>query len=137
MSHLKTKIASMVLMLISGIGLIRCTPPPIQTQSSFNIMIHENRFTPDTLYVNTSSEVILNITNETSESHDWIILTEPYFSPYHKGEVESYYKVTVPAGETIKTTFIAPATAIQLDIVCENENCVLAGMRARLIVVQK
>ncbi len=137
MGRLIIKVASYFFIFLAWLGLAGCTPPPIQTHNSFNIVIQENQFSPDTLFVNTDSEIDVSISNETSESHDWIILVEPYFSPYRKGETEPYLQVSVPAGETLQTSFISPSTAIQLDIVCENEDCVLAGMRARLIVVEK
>lgn len=123
-------ILAMTLMLTSG-----CTPPPIQTCTDLEIQITEKGFEPGTVYVPAGETITVTFTNSTQTEHSWIILAEPYFSPYQDDKLDAYYEITIPARESMTDTFTAPQTGIQLDIVCENEQCIEAGFRGRFVVV--
>jgi plastocyanin len=127
-------VATLALTLVLASG---CTPPPIQTSTNLEIQITEEGFEPGTVYVPAGQTVNVTLTNLTQSEHSWIILAEPYFSPYQDETLEVYFELSIPAGESQTDTFIAPQTGIQLDIICENEQCIEVGFRGRLVVVDQ
>lgn len=114
----------------------RCSSPPIQAETTLTIEITDQGFIPGDVYVPTGQEISVTIINKTGSDHAWIVLAEPYFSPYQADTPDVFYEILVPAGKSMTDTFTAPATGIQLDIICENELCIEAGFRGRFIAVE-
>jgi plastocyanin len=114
-----------------------CNAPTIHPETSIEVQISDKGFTPDVLYVPTGKEIKITLINSTQEDHNWIILADSYVNPYLQGPPDVYFEVEVPAGKTIYTSFNSPKSPIQLDVVCENEECIKAGMNSLLVVVEK
>ena len=125
-------ITTAVLLLAAG-----CSPPPIQAETSLTIEITEKGFIPGDVFVPIGREITVTIINKTGSDHAWTVLAEPYFSPYQTDAPDVFYEILVPAGKSMKDTFTAPATGIQLDIICENELCIEAGFRGRFIAIEE
>jgi len=121
-----------ILSFISG-----CTPPPIQTSTDLNIEITELGFNPGIVYIPAGQKIKVTVTNSTDSQHSWVILREPYFSPYKSDTLDVFYEISVPSGESKTESFKSPETAIQLDIICENELCTEAGLHGKIIVVEE
>ncbi len=124
--------ALLTLFLIAG-----CNPPEILPETSIDVQISDKGFIPDVLYVPTGKEIYVTLTNSTQEDHNWVILADSYVNPYLQGPPTVYFEVEVPAGRIINTSFLSPKSPIQLDIVCENDECIKAGMNSLLVVVDK
>lgn len=124
----------LVFLLVFASG---CTPAPIQTSTNLEIQITDKGFDPGKVYVPAGQSITVTITNMTKSEQSWIILAEPYFNPYQDQTSDVYYKLSIPAGDTQTATFLAPQTGIQLDIICENERCIEAGLRGSFVVVDE
>jgi plastocyanin len=133
----RNRLLSVLILAVILASAAGCAPPSIQTASSLTVQITEKGFTPAEVYVPAGQEITIQVTNKTDSDHIWIILAEPYFSPYQADAPDVYYQITIPAGESITDTFTAPTTGIQLDIICENELCIEAGFRGRFIAVDE
>ncbi len=125
-------ILAFMLVLASG-----CTPPPMQTSTNLDIQITDKGFNPGIVYVPAGQSITVTLTNMTQSEHSWIILTESYFNPYQDQTLDVYYELSIPAGDTQTGTFLAPQTGIQLDIICENEQCIEAGLHGSFVVVDE
>lgn len=117
--------------------MVGCSAPPLLLETSLEVQISEKGFTPDALYVPTGKELSVTLTNTTTTDHKWIILADPYVNPYVQGSPSVYFQIDVPAGKTVNTSFLTPESPIQLDVVCENDACIKAGMNAILVVVEQ
>jgi plastocyanin len=130
-------IASLFIVFISIHIMAGCNAPPIHPETSIEVQISDKGFTPDVLYVPTGKEIKITLTNSTQEDHNWIILADSYVNPYLQDPPAVYFKIDVPAGKTINTSFFSPKSPIQLDVVCENDECIKAGMNSLLVVVEE
>jgi plastocyanin len=123
--------------LVSILILAGCSAPEIHPETRLEVQISEKGFTPDVLYVPAGKEITITLTNSTEVDHKWIILVDSYVNPFLQDPPTVYFQITVPAGETVNSTFLSPKSPIQLDVVCENEACIKAGMNALLVVVNQ
>lgn len=107
---------------------------------NIRITMTDFKFNPDEFTVPAGQEIAISATNNGAITHDFIIiqLGEDVGDNYDsEDEGKIYWKVEVPAGENITTTFTAPSAPGEYQIVCGIPGHYVAGMAATLLVVEE
>ncbi len=107
---------------------------------SINVTMTDFAFSPNSFTVPAGEQISLDITNNGAVTHSFIIMkagheVQGHFTDADKPNV--YWEATaIPAGESVKTSFTAPAQAGAYQILCGVAGHFEAGMVAKLSVVE-
>lgn len=136
---MKWKIGSGVVVLLFAIGA--CGGD--DASSEISVTTEEFSFTPDDWTVPAGEDVTIEITNNGSVDHEWVILQDgvQVASEDDLPDTEEelladfvYWEEEVGAGETGTFTFTAPAAG-EYQIICAIEDHFNAGMQGTLTAV--
>jgi uncharacterized cupredoxin-like copper-binding protein len=107
---------------------------------SIHVTMTDFAFSPNAFTVPAGEEIAVELTNNGAVAHSFIIMqagqnVQSHFTEADKSKV--LWEVTaVPPGESMKTSFTAPADAGEYEIVCGVAGHFEAGMVAKLRVVK-
>jgi uncharacterized cupredoxin-like copper-binding protein len=123
---------SLVLIACSGSG----TP-----SKSVKVTMTDFSFSPNTFTVPAGQPISIEVTNNGAVQHSFLIMKQGHQIQAHFTEADKtnvYWEVaSVPAGESVRDTFTAPADPGEYQIVCGIAGHFEAGMVAKLKVVQQ
>jgi uncharacterized cupredoxin-like copper-binding protein len=131
---MKSKVMVLVvLVIIASLALTACGPKKV----SFDITLSDFKFDPNTWEVPAGAEVTLNLTNEGTQEHEWVLMvlgkdaTIP-FSEDDEGNI--FWEHEVQPGESASVTFTAPTEPGEYHIVCGTAGHLEEGMRGTLTI---
>ena len=93
----------------------------------------EFSFSPDAWMAGPGSEVTFQFENQGSVFHYWIILSSPIGSESEFSEDLIVFETSAEAGETVTSTFTAPAAGTY-QVICKVPGHFSAGMEGLLTV---
>lgn len=93
----------------------------------------EFHFTPTSWTVTADEEVTLTFTNDGTEEHEWVILSEPITSGDEFSEDLVIWEMEAAPGASAKDTFTAPAAGTY-QVICALEGHFDSGMEGELTV---
>lgn len=103
--------------------------------NSIDVKMSDFKFTPDTWTVAAGKEITLNISNEGTVAHDWVLMLKPVEKPFDDADKANVVTdFTLDPGKSEAVKFTAPATAGEYQVVCGIPGHLEAGMVAKLIV---
>jgi uncharacterized cupredoxin-like copper-binding protein len=126
--------AALFAMLVGACG---GSAQPASTELSVQMV--EFSFTPANTSVPADSTVTLNLTNDGTVEHNWVLMeagyeAEPPFNEQDQAHVLEEF--SVPPGTEQSFTFQAPAGAGEYQVVCSVAGHLEAGMEGTLTVTQ-
>jgi plastocyanin len=110
---------------------------PAGGSASVDVTTTEYQFTPAAWTVPAGSSVTVNLTNNGSEEHEWVLLKQgtAVTAPFDADDEEKvFWEIEAEAGEGTTGTFSAPAEAGQYTIVCGVAGHFENGMQGTLTV---
>lgn len=125
-----------LLVLILSVFLTSCGRS--QPSTAIKVNMTDFAYNPNRFVVPSGREITLDIVNNGSVVHNFIImkagtLPEQNFHEMDKSNI--YWKIELTPGQNATTSFTAPSKAGEYLIVCSTEGHYEAGMTARLVVV--
>jgi len=114
-------------MLFAGLMLSACGPKKV----SFDVELSDFKFTPGAFEVPTGAEVTLNLTNDASVVHEFVVMklgtqVSMPFDDNDEGNV--FWEAEVEPGSAGTFTFTAPSEAGEYQLVCGTPGHLEAGM---------
>lgn len=106
------------------------------SSNAIDVTMTDFAFTPNSWTVTANTEVTLNIKNDGSVSHTWVLMSKavtPPFSDANKADV-IYTSPEIQPGQSQTVTFTAPGTAGDYEVVCDIPGHLEAGMEGKLTV---
>lgn len=108
------------------------------SQTEFNVTMNEFSFDPNSLTVPAGEQITLNLVNEGSLEHNFVIMekgveVEGSWSDAYQDDIY-YENVNNPAGQESTASFSSPAEAGEYEILCTVPGHLEAGMRGTLTV---
>ena len=97
-------------------------------------------YNPNRFVVPSESEVTLDIGNNGSVVHNFIVMKAnalPDQNLHEMDESNIYWKIELTPGQNATTSFTTPSAVGEYVIVCSTEGHYEAGMTAKLVVVAK
>lgn len=116
-----------------------CGGPAEPTSAELSVQMVEFSFTPANLSVPAESTVTLNLTNDGTVEHNWVLMevgyeAEPPFTEQDQSHVLEEF--SVPAGSQQSFTFTAPSGGGEYQVVCSVAGHLEAGMEGKLTVTE-
>ncbi len=107
--------------------------------TTLDVTLSDFKFTPDTFVVPAGKEITLNLKNEGTVEHEFVIMklgttVGEHFGPEDEDNI--YWEVETAEGESKTVTFIAPSEPGEYQVVCGIEGHLEAGMVGKLVVVK-
>ena len=107
-------------------------------KTSYRVTLTDFAYTPNQLTVPAGEEITLDAANTGAVIHNFIIMnlgasTGTEFTAEDDANV--YWKLEIPAGGSVTTTFTAPTEPGEYEIVCSTPGHLQAGMVGKLVVV--
>lgn len=131
--------AIIVLTLVGMLVLSACGGGGGSSGGATNVTVTmtEFKFDPPTVTVSAGAKVNLTLTNNGTTQHSWVVMKQGTkvsgtFTDADKANI--YFSQVVDAGKTVNTTFTAPSTAGDYQIVCDLPGHLEAGMQGTLTV---
>ena len=106
--------------------------------TTIDVIFAEFTFTPAEFTVPAGQEITLNATNNGAVVHEFVIMKFGTTVGENFGDEDLaniYWKVEVEPGASVTATFTAPAEPGEYQVVCGTAGHYMAGMIAKLIVV--
>lgn len=125
-----------LLVLILSVFLTSCGRS--QPSTAIKVNMTDFAYNPNRFVVPSGREIALDIVNNGSVVHNFIIMkagTLPEQNVHEMDKSTIYWKIELTPGQNAITSFTAPSKAGEYLIVCSTEGHYEAGMTARLVVV--
>ncbi len=125
---------SLVLSLAACGGAGKAAVP----SATINVALTEFKFMPDTFTVPAGQQITLNAKNNGTVVHNFVImkLGASASTPWSDANVPNvYWQLQLEPGASQSTTFTAPSTPGDYQVVCSTPGHLEAGMTANLTVV--
>ena len=125
----------MFVLILSGCG------PFGGPSTSISMTMTDFTFLPNTLTVPAGEEITLKVTNSGAVAHDFMIMKLGHELSSHEhvdenAHANAYWEQDLlQAGDTLQSTFMAPAEPGEYQILCGVAGHLAAGMVGRLTVV--
>ena len=134
---MRLKYALLILMvpLLAGCG----APKANRASTDLKVTMTEFMFQPSQFTVPAGKQITLDATNNGSIIHNFVIMklgTQVTLPFSEDDEANTYWKLALNPGESIKTSFTAPSEAGDYQVVCSTSGHAEAGMIAKLTVVK-
>jgi len=115
-----------------------CVPDPtvIPGNSSYDVVISDNRFIPNSWRVSAGKEITLNITNQDARLHDITILLRPAVLPI-EDPADIYFQQTLEPGRLTGVHFTAPQAPGEYQVISSQPGDGDTGLSGKLVVVQE
>lgn len=107
--------------------------------TDLKVTMTEFTFQPSQFTVPAGQEISLEATNNGAIVHNFVILklgTQVTLPFSEDDEANTYWKLALNPGESIKTSFMAPSDPGDYQVVCSTAGHAEAGMIAKLTVVK-
>ena len=132
------KYAWISLLVVLSLALASCGGGGGGASKDIRVTMTDFKFAPDKFTVPAGQQISLSATNNGAITHDFIIMklgtqVGDHYSSANEPEV--YWKIEVPAGQSVKETFTAPADLGEYQVLCGIPGHYEAGMVAKLVVV--
>jgi uncharacterized protein len=116
-------------------ALSACGP----TSPTFDIVLKEFSFAPDTISVPAEAQVTLNLKNEGMLEHDFVIMAlgKEATLPFNEDDQPNvYWQVEVQPRESATVVFTAPSEPGEYEMICAIAGHLEQGMKGKLVVVK-
>jgi len=124
-------------LVLCAVLLGACSAQPRKAVTAIAVVINNDRFTPSEWRVPGGQMITLKISNETTQEHEWVLLTDPPTEPFSADdEAKVVYRLGIAAGETRTVTFQAPAAPGEYSAACSKPGHLEKGEVGKLLVVQ-
>jgi plastocyanin len=130
---------AVMVMLIAALLLAACGGQEGGKTAEIKVDMKEFTFEPASVTVPAGAEVKLNLTNNGTLEHSWVIMLQdkPATAPFDaEDEANIYWQAKLEAGDSSTLTFAAPSEAGEYELVCGIPAHLEAGMIGTLIVEQ-
>lgn len=105
------------------------------SNTSIDVSMSDFKFTPDTWTVPAGKEITLNLKNDGTVTHDWVLMIKPAEAPFDSADQANVSATfEVESGKTSAVKFTSPATAGEYEVICSIPGHLEAGMVGKLIV---
>lgn len=131
------RIMNLLILFCLGIILTACSGAS-GPRTTYDVLTTEFLFSPSEFIVPAGQEVTLNLVNNGAVVHDFVIFklgTDAGDQFNEEDRSNIYWDVEVKPGESITTTFTAPAEPGEYSVTCGIQGHLEAGMSAELTVV--
>ncbi len=104
--------------------------------ASIKTTMTDFKFDPAQWTVPAGKQITLDLTNNGSVEHSWVLMSKPIAGPSFTDadKANVLFSKTVAAGGSETATFTAPATAGEYQVLCDIAGHYEAGMVGKLIV---
>ncbi len=104
--------------------------------ATLNATMTDFKFDPSSWTVNAGQSVTVNLKNDGSSDHTWVVMKEPISGSFTSADQSKifYSSDKVPAGQSKSVTFTAPSTAGNYQVICDIPGHFEAGMVGQLTV---
>ena len=132
------KKAVLILVILSSILLTSCGRS--QPTTIIRVNMTDFAYNPNDFVVPAGREITLDIVNNGAVVHNFIVMkagTSLGQKFDEKEEMNIYWEIQLAPGQSISTTFTAPAELGEYLIFCSTEGHYQAGMTGKLVVVSE
>lgn len=135
----KRTIGFLGLTLLVAILAAACGGSSGPASAEVSMSMAEFSFTPSTVSAPAGAEITINLTNDGTVDHNWVLMAagytaEPPFSEEDQAHVLQEYRLA--PGEEQTVTFTAPAEAGDYQVVCSVPGHLEAGMQGTFTFTQ-
>jgi plastocyanin len=136
---MQTQRAAIMLGLIAVLGLLAACGggQPAPATATIDVTATDFAFTPNTWSVPAGSTVTVNLTNNGTQEHEWVLLkpgTEVTVPFDDDDEAKVFWEIEAEDGQTVSGSFTAPADAGTYTVVCGVPAHIESGMQGTLTV---
>jgi plastocyanin len=125
------------LILVVTIFLVSCGGS--EPSTTINVTMTDFQFTPNSYVVPAGKEITLNVVNNGSVVHNFVIMklgTTPGEAFDDEDDANVFWEERdIPAGSDLSVTFTAPTEPGDYQVVCRTQGHIASGMVATLTVV--
>jgi plastocyanin len=119
-----------------GLILVSCGGGGASTK--INVTMTDFQFQPNQFTVPAGQEITFNSVNNGAVVHNFVIMKKgtsagPFFDDEDVPNV--FWQVEIQPGSSVDTSFTAPTTPGDYEVVCRTEGHIASGMSAKLTVV--
>jgi plastocyanin len=123
--------------LILLLLLTACGAQPRAAVTVIEVTLTEYNYSPQFWRIPGGQTILLKLTNEGKEKHDWTLLKDPPTAPFDANdEVNVLFRASVAAGETKTVEFKSPAAPGEYFAVCSTPDHMEKEMSGKVLVVQ-
>ena len=124
-------------LLLLPLLLAACGTQPRTASTYLQLTLTTGRFTPNQWRIPGGATVQIQINNQTTLAHEWVLLKDPPKEPYGtEEEAQVLVRIPIAAGETRTAEFRAPAAPGQYAVTCALPGHLEKGEIGSALVVQ-
>jgi plastocyanin len=117
--------------------LTACGAQPRTAVTVIDVTLTEYNYSPQFWRIPGGQTILLKLTNEGKEKHDWTLLKDPPTAPFNTNdEVNVLFRASVAAGEIKVVEFKSPVAPGEYFAVCSTPDHMENGMSGKVLVVQ-
>lgn len=135
---MKKAFTSAIVVLVGALILAACGAAS-SPSTSIRVTMTDFAFSPNSFTVPASQQISIELNNNGAVTHSFLIMksSDPISGHFTDADKANVYweQASVPPGESVKATFLAPSEPGQYQIVCGVAGHFEAGMVAKLNVV--
>lgn len=135
---MKKAFTSAIVILVGALILAACGGAS-SPSTSIRVTMTDFAFSPNSFTVPASQQISIELNNNGAVTHSFLIMksSDPISGHFTDADKANVYweQASVPPGESVKATFLAPSEPGQYQIVCGVAGHFEAGMVAKLNVV--
>lgn len=104
--------------------------------TTLNVTMTDFKFDPSSWTVPAGKSVTVNIKNNGSTDHTWVVMSKPVSGSFTDADKANilFSSESIPAGQSKTVTFTAPSTAGNYQVICDIPGHFEAGMVGQLVV---
>lgn len=124
-------VLSMVLAACGGSG-----GSPSSGSTTIDVTMTDFAFSPNTWTVPANTTITLNMKNNGTVDHTWVLMDQPVTPPFSDSNKSNvlFASGSVPAGQSKTETFTSPSNSGTYEVVCDLPGHLEAGMDGTLTV---
>jgi hypothetical protein len=117
--------------------LTACTPRNNAPLTEIRAEFSAAGLTPLSWRVTAGQEIPLTLSNQTPDTHVWVVLSRPLTPPFSADdEAQVLYRIEIPAGQTVTARFTPPLAPGEYTVVFSYTTDEEAEPQGRLVVLQ-
>ncbi len=121
-----------LILLLAG-----CGSPPRAAATTIQVSITSDGFTPSQWRVSANTQIQIQLINQTSDEHEWVLLKDPPKEPYGADEeAQVLVRIHVAAGQTLTSEFRTPAAPGEYGVTCSIPGHLEKGEAGKMLIVQ-
>ncbi len=104
--------------------------------TTLNVTMTDFAYNPNTWVVPANTKITLNLTNNGTVDHTWVLMDQPVTPPFSDSNKSNvlFSSGNVAAGKTATLSFTSPSTSGTYEVVCDLPGHLEAGMDGTLTV---